>query len=226
MKKQLFAGAALVGVGLLASLGVWQLQRLEWKRDLIERVEARAHAPAVATPEPSRFEARDDEYRRVALRGRFLNDKETLVQAATRLGGGFWVLTPLRTDRGFTVLVNRGFVPASKRESRDWSRVEGEVGITGLLRLAEPGGGFLRTNEPYADRWYSRDVDAIAAVRGVEAAPYFVDADAPSDTPVAAEGPVPGLTVIRFNDNHLQYALTWFALALMLAYGAFRILRS
>jgi surfeit locus 1 family protein len=226
VKKRLFAGIAFVGVALLTALGVWQVQRLSWKRDLIERVEQRVQAPAVPAPDPSRFDAPADEYRRVFLRGHFLNDRETLVQAATRLGGGFWVMTPLRASDGFTVLVNRGFVNASQRQSRDWARVEGEVAITGLLRLDEPGGGFLRDNQPDADRWYSRDVYAIGSVRRVELAPYFVDAEASPGSPAPARGPVPGLTVVKFNDNHLQYALTWFTLALMLAWGGFRILRS
>jgi len=217
-KRALFLGLVLAGEALLLALGAWQLRRLEWKRDLIARVEQRAHAPAVEAPDGSRFDAGRDEYRAVSVRGRFLNDRETLVQAVTRLGSGYWVLTPLATDRGFTVLVNRGFVEASRRPSRDWGRREGDTTVAGLLRLSEPGGGFLRDNQPSADRWYSRDVAQIAATHGLQGvAPYFIDAAA---EPTDAQGPAGGLTVLRFNDNHLQYALTWFALALLLAGGA------
>jgi surfeit locus 1 family protein len=206
----------LAGIVLLTSLGVWQLQRREWKHDLIARVEQRVHAPTVAAPDPARFDGRADEYRRVSLRGRFLNERETLVQAVTRLGGGFWLMTPLRTERGFTVLVNRGFVRSEQRRSRDWLRVDGEVTVTGLLRLSEPGGGFLRDNLPAEDRWYSRDVAEIARARRLgEVAPYFLDEDLRGE--IDGKGPVGGLTVVKFNDNHLQYALTWFALALLLA---------
>ena len=225
MTRPLFAGIALVGVALLISLGVWQLERRAWKHDLIARVAQRVNASATAAPRPAQFDARADEYRHVMLRGRFLDDRETLVQAATRLGGGFWVMTPLQTDAGFIVLVNRGFVSTEQRRSRDWARVPGEVAVSGLLRLSEPGGGFLRDNRPAEDRWYSRDVVAIAHARGLaEAAPYFVDDAAAADT-TPGRGPVSGLTVLKFNDNHLQYALTWFALALLLAGGTFRILR-
>lgn len=213
----------VLGVGLLVSLGVWQLQRLEWKRELIARVEQRAYAPPVPAPTPARFAASSHEYQRVALRGQFLHDRETLVQAVTRLGGGFWVLTPLRSDAGFTVIVNRGFVETGRKSLRDWYRPEGEVAIVGLVRLSEPGGGFLRDNVPGEERWYSRDVSAIGAARGLATvAPYFVDA---AEDPAAAKGPVGGLTVLKFNDNHLQYALTWFVLAGMLAAGSLRILR-
>lgn len=222
MKKTAFAVLALAGVLLLTSLGVWQLQRREWKQALVARVEQRLAAAAIAAPDPT-VDPSALEYRKVTVRGHYLNDRETLVQAATRLGAGFWVITPLRTDGDFTVLVNRGFAPMEQRGSRSWSRLEGQVTVTGLLRLDEPGGGFLRENQPGEDRWYSRDVTAIARARGLdEVARYFIDADAGA----VPGAPVGGLTVVRFNDNHLQYALTWFALALLLAAGAMRILRA
>ncbi|WP_150290370.1 SURF1 family protein [Sphingobium estronivorans] len=196
------------------ALGAWQIQRLGWKRDLIARVDARIHALPVSAP---RIALKADEYRRVRISGHFLHDKAALVQAVTVRGPGFWVLTPLATDRGFTVIVNRGFVPPERR--KDYGRPPGEVHLAGLLRLNEPGGGFLRSNDPAADRWYSRDVTAIGAARGVKGplAGYFIDADAacgPDSLPVG------GLTVVTFPNHHLQYALTWFVLAAMVA-GAY-----
>ena len=108
---------ALAGIAGLAGLGIWQVQRLGWKQALIERVETRVRATPVAVPGPERWpEIAVDEYLRVAVSGRFLHDRETLVQAVTERGGGFWVLTPLVTDAGFTVLLNRGFVPPDRRD--------------------------------------------------------------------------------------------------------------
>ena len=127
------------------------------------------------------------------------------------------MLTPLQRSDGTLVLVNRGFVPSERRDAstRRDGNPQGEVAITGLLRVTEPKGGFLRNNVPQHNRWYSRDVAAIAAARGLhEIAPFFIDADAGSQT---AGGPIGGLTVVRFPNNHLIYALTWFALAFMLA---------
>ncbi|TWA85667.1 surfeit locus 1 family protein [Azospirillum brasilense] len=219
---------ALAGVAVFTSLGVWQVERLFWKLDLIQRVEERARAAPVPAPGPEEWPAvtaASQEYRRVGVTGRFLNDQETLVQAVTERGGGFWVLTPFRTDRGFTVLVNRGFVPPERRstDSRPDGLIDVDTTVTGLLRVTEPGGGFLRSNDPAQDRWYSRDVAAIAAARGVtEAAPYFIDAEAspPGGSPVG------GLTVLKFPNNHLVYALTWFALDLMLIAAALYVARS
>lgn len=214
--------AFLIGMTLIAlvfftgfcALGAWQIQRLGWKRDLIARVDARIHAHPVPAP---RAATRADEYRRVRISGHFLHDRAVLVQAVTVRGAGFWVLTPLVTDQGFTLIVNRGFVPPENR--RDYARPQGEVHVAGLLRLSEPGGGFLRANDPAGNRWFSRDVTAIATARGIKGplADYFIDADAvcgPDSLPIG------GLTVVRFPDNHLQYAITWFVLAAMVA-GAY-----
>lgn len=199
----------------LCALGVWQVQRRAWKLDLIERVDTRIHAAPVAAPAPSAWpgvSAVRDEYRHVRLEGRFLPGRDTRVQALTVLGAGFWVLSPLRTDDGAVVLVNRGFVPDGDDAA---APPAGRTQVTGLLRLSEPQGGFLRRNAPAQDRWYSRDVSAIAHARGLDAvAPYFVDADAAVGV---AGWPRAGLTVTRFSNNHLGYALTWFALAAMVA---------
>lgn len=221
--------AALASFATLVSLGVWQLHRLAWKRDLIERVEQRVDAPPVAAPGPEQWpqvNAANSEYLHVVVRGRYYHDRETLVQAVTELGGGFWVLTPLATVDGHVVLINRGFVPPAKRDpaTRAQGQVEGITTVTGLVRMSESGGAYLRSNEPAADRWYSRDVAAIAAARGLtDVAPYFIDADASEVR--SDDAPIGGLTVIRFSNNHLQYALTWFGLASMVAGGAFLVLR-
>ncbi|MBW8811680.1 MAG: SURF1 family protein [Lysobacter sp.] len=114
------------------------------------------------------------------------------------------------------VLVNRGFVDDAQRPAPP---PEGPLRVCGLLRISEPHGGFLRPNDPAHDRWYSRDVPAIAAAHGLpasEVAPYFLDADAAAD-PQA--WPVGALTVVQFRNAHLSYALTWYGLALLVALG-------
>jgi surfeit locus 1 family protein len=230
------ASPALAAIGLLtlvavvtfAALGTWQVQRRAWKHDLIARVDARIHADAVPAPGRADWPALDaggDAYRRVFATGTFADDRETLVQAVTELGGGYWVMTPLVGTDGSTILVNRGFVPVEKRDptTREIGRRVAETRVTGLLRMSEPGGGFLRHNDPAGDRWYSRDVTAIAAARGLgPTAPYFIDADA---DPNPGGYPVGGLTVVAFSDNHLVYALTWFALAIMAAAGGAYVIR-
>jgi surfeit locus 1 family protein len=211
------ASVLLVIAGLIG-LGIWQLERRVWKLGLIARVDARVHAAPVAPPRPidwPKVSVERDEYLRVRAAGHFLNGHETDVQALTALGPGFWVLTPLETDQGFIILVNRGFVPPERLAPAARGAVNGETTITGLLRVTEPKGRFLRPNDPAQGRWYSRDVAAIASARGLTSvAPYFIDAEAGADPEAWPRG---GLTVLDFPNNHLLYALTWFSLALMLA---------
>lgn len=222
----LLLAAGLIVAALIA-LGTWQLERRAWKLDLVARVEQRVHAPAVAAPGPGEWpqvsKARD-EYRHVSVTGTFLHARKALVQASTVLGTGYWVMTPLRRADGGLVWINRGFVPSeqSQRPKRGGGEAPDVVTVSGLLRITEPGGGFLRKNDPAANRWYSRDVQAMALARGLrEVAPYFIDAVAvPVDGPRDEARPVGGLTVLAFPNNHLVYAITWYVLAAMVAAAA------
>ena len=227
-KRRFLLALCLTGTLIFTALGVWQIERRSWKLDLIERVNARVAAPPAPLPPRSSWASLrpdDFEYRRVRLHGRFLHERETLVDALTALGPGRWVITPLATPQGI-VLVNRGFVPPDQRtpQSRARGQVGGVVTVTGLLRPTEPNGRVLRPNRPTENRWFSRDVAAIAASTGLDdAAPFFVDADA---TPNPGGLPVGGLTVISFRNTHLVYALTWFALAGLSIAGMVLLLRS
>ena len=237
----------LVLVSVFVSLGTWQLHRRAWKLDLIERVNSRVHAPPVPAPARGQWasvNAAEDEYRHVSLTGTYRFDKDTLVQAVTDLGGGYWVLTPLQTAEGGEVLINRGFVPPGWKEVVP-AAPAGEITVTGLLRMPEPGGGFLRKNAPSENLWYSRDVAGIAAARGLssaDVAPYFVDADgkpgadagngfaggdaeALTGKAAARDYPVGGLTVVQFPNNHMSYLLTWYALAIMSAMAGWFVIR-
>ena len=226
----IFPSLLLLAFAGFVALGSWQLQRLAWKRDLIARVDARLQAAPVPAPSHEdwpKLSLANDEYRRVCIDGSMLNDKETLVQAVTRLGPGNWVLTPLRSDDGNVVLINRGFVDPDHRGpmSRTSSRPGDPVHLCGLLRLSEPGGAFLHRNDPTSGRWYSRDLSAIASAQGFDpatVAPYFIDAEADPDP---ASWPVGGLTVVHFRNSHLSYAITWYGLALLCLGGLAILIR-
>lgn len=206
----LLALAGLVFATLIG-LGNWQVRRLAWKTDLIAAVETRAHGEAVAPPAPP-VTAADHAYLRVAVAGRFLHDRSLRVKAVTELGPGFWLMTPLRGDAG-TVWINRGFLP----DGADPSRPDGPLRVEGLLRVTEPGGTLLEKNDPGTGRWVSRDIAAMNAAAGVDAAPgWFLDADQAGPP----EGwPRGGMTVIDFRNSHLSYALTWYAMAALLVAG-------
>lgn len=214
-------GLALLAALLLVGLGGWQVQRLVWKRALIERVETRlAAAPVALPPRPDwpRLAA-DGEYSRLRLSGRWLAGRPAFVQAVTAIGPGWWVMSALRTPEG-TIVVNRGFVPSDRRA--EVPAATGHATVTGLLRRSEPQGAFLRRNDPGQDRWYSRDVTAIARARGWDdPAPFFIDAGASG----GGGWPRGGMTVVRFPNNHLIYAITWFSLAGLALWFAWRAAR-
>ncbi|VXB66448.1 SURF1-like protein [Luteimonas sp. 9C] len=215
-------------LGFIA-LGVWQVERLQWKRDLIARVDARVHASPDRLPASSFRSApnpAEDEYRRVTATGRLLHTQEVAVYATTERGPGYWIMTPLVTPDG-AVWINRGYVDNAHRarDSRARHDESDTVSVTGLLRLPEQHGLFLRANVPDEDRWYTRSPAEFSAARMVDGpvAPFFIDAQDRIDT---GHWPVPGLTMVQFRNNHLSYALTWFGMALLGLLATGFVLRS
>jgi len=230
----LWAACAVLLFFTFVALGSWQVQRLHWKRALIARVDQRVHATVSDIPPPQHWQdlsAQSDEYRHVQVSGQFLYEFTTRVHASTNLGRGFWLLTPLRTGSGAVIWINRGFIAFSARPGPVAASPKPET-ITGLLRMNEPGGTVLNHNQPDLQQWYSRDIAAMSTkYQLTNTAPFFIDASAiPSseacNTGLCADQPVGGLTVIAFNNNHLVYSVTWFALALMVALACAMLLQT
>jgi surfeit locus 1 family protein len=219
----LFALAALI---VLCGLGCWQLQRLSWKQELIARVEERAQNFSTV-PVPSEYDWRNvtaerDEYRRVTVTGTFRHDREALAydllsDAKGKFSGpGYWVLTPLETPDGATIIVNRGFVPLDRMDAgtRKEGQVAGTVTVTGLLRMPEDRFWFTPADDPTRRVWQERNPAAIAKAYGLtRTAPFFVDADAKPNPGGLPQG---GETRLVFSNRHLEYAITWFGLAFAL----------
>jgi surfeit locus 1 family protein len=233
MKRHTLLALSILATLGFCALGIWQLERRVWKLALIERVEARVHAVPIAPPPPREWPTltrEKAEYLRVSATGRFLPGHETLVRAITARGSGFWVMAPFRTDAGFTLLVNRGFIPPSSQApaARADAGTRGEpLTMTGLVRMTEPGGAFLRANAPDQNRWYSRDVAALSQAQHLgSVAPYFIDAEAGYNGSTGNDtGPIGGLTVIAFRNSHLMYVFTWLSLALLTAAFGVRVAR-
>ncbi|SEC17064.1 surfeit locus 1 family protein [Rhizobiales bacterium GAS188] len=217
---------ALLGIAILSGLGIWQLERKAWKEGLLAAIAERASAPAGEFPPESGWAALSpdkDEYRHARLTGRFLNDKEAHLQANLVSPGrddgalGYDILTPLRLADGALVIVNRGFVPLAKKEAstRPDGQIEGEVSVEGLIRFPQPHSWFIPADDTAKNVWFSRDPAPIASAYGLQrVAPVIVDADAGPDKAALPRG---GQTRIAFANDHLQYALTWFGLAIVLA---------
>ena len=205
----------IVVVLVCAGLGVWQLERLQWKRALIAQREAALAAPVAALPR-SLNEARGLEHHRIIADGVFLHDKELFLNAIAPGGGaGFDVLTPLRQPDGRVVFVDRGFVRAELRDRarREAGDPAGPIRITGWLRLAPAAkpGWFRPDNRPERNLWFWVDLAAMAeADRLTDVAPFYVEADA---TPNPGGWPRGRAAPPALPNDHLQYAITWFSLA-------------
>lgn len=217
---------AMVVFALLIGLGVWQLQRKAWKEGLIATLNAQLAAPPVALPPAATWAQLDPasaEYRRVTFTAEFDHAKEALVYAAATgfrpdvTGPGYWVFTPARLPDGGIVIVNRGFAPDGRQDaaSRRAGQISEPVEITGALRWPDTRHWFTPKDDVAHNLWFSRDPASIAAAKAIgSVAPFYVE----QETPVPAGGlPQPGKLVVALADNHLQYALTWFGLAAVLA---------
>jgi surfeit locus 1 family protein len=210
--------AALGGTALLVALGTWQVQRLHWKEGLIaERQAGLAIAPAPLPAQAEDWRAFD--FRRVGVAGRFRHDKEQLFGFSAHQGEpGHHLLTPLVRSDGAAVLVDRGWIPADKAHpaSRRRGQIEGQVEISGIARFRGDGeeSWFRPENRPDEGLWYWYDLPALERALGLPLLPVVVEADA---TPNPGGLPIGGQTRLDIPNDHLQYAITWFLLALALA---------
>jgi len=215
-RPQLWPSVFTIPMVLLClGLGVWQVQRLHWKEGLIAQRAAAVSAPAVPPPQTV-AEARNWEFRHVIDDGVLLNDKEIFVGATSEAGrNGYHVLTPLREPSGRIVFVNRGFIPAELKDpaKRPAGEISGPVRIIGLLRVppSERPAWFIPDNRPDLNYWFWVDLPAMQKADDLQdVAPFYMDADA---TPNPGGWPQGGVTPLQLPNDHLQYAITWFSLA-------------
>lgn len=214
---------------VLAGLGTWQVQRMQWKERLIAHRTAQVEAPPVALPASSE-DWRAFDFRTVEATGRFLHGQEQLIGISKHDGRlGRQVLTPLVRHDGRPVLVDRGWVPedATHPAARRDGQVEGEVGVRGIARFREDdeAGWFTPDARPGEGIWYAYDMAALRRATGLDLLPVVIEADA---SPNPGGLPVGGRTRVHLENRHLQYVVTWYGLALTLVgvYIAFRFGRT
>jgi surfeit locus 1 family protein len=217
----------LAALGVLIGLGNWQLERLAWKEALIERIEARANGEAVSlTLAKEAWEADGDvEYYRVLLIGRFLHAHERHIYGIVDGSAGWRIITPLETVRGDIVLVDRGIVPEPLKEpaQRPEGQIAGTVELVGIARAPGAPSAFTPDNQPAANRWFWRDVDGMIASLPEELRPRVLPFMAEAEMMDVPGGwPRGGATFLDLPNRHLEYALTWFGLALALL-GVFAV---
>ncbi len=208
-----FTIAVAVVFAILCGLGFWQLERLNWKLALIAQVESNMAAAPLSLDEALKLPPEQAQYHRVTLRGTFDHAHEAYAFATTGGAAVYHVLTPFHTQDGRVLMVDRGAVPKDKLDpqSRAAANVEGPVQVTGVWRTPDPASGFSPPPDMGKRIWYVRDVTAMADAAGLKlAAPVVIEADATANPGGWPKG---GATVVSFRNQHLGYAVTWFALA-------------
>lgn len=223
---------ALVMIGVLTSLGVWQLQRRTQKHALIAALTERLAAAPVALPASSQWAALTparDEFRRVTFNATFARKPDAMVYSSGSAvrsdvsGPGTWAFLPALIGTGESVVVNTGFVANTMQDRAQQGRAAkplvtgAPVAMSGYLRFPEKPGALTPDLDMPKRLWFTRDIAAMAQALGWgEVAPFYIDLESPAP---ASGVPKPGPLDVRLKDDHLNYAITWFGLALTVLGG-------
>ena len=200
------------------SLGVWQMERRAWKRDILDRIATNQAAAPLTLDELLKGDPLRFEYGRVRVSGSFLHDKEFYLAARSLKDKvGMQVVTPLRTDDGPIVLFDRGWIPSERKEpaKRAEGQLAGKVDLVGIVRRSQIKRQFAPDNDPARNFWFHVDVPVMRQMAGGAADPvldsFFLEADATANP---GGIPIGGQTRLDIPNDHLQYAITWFLIAL------------
>lgn len=201
----------LVGTAILLSLGFWQVDRMSQKREIIAGIEARTlHAPVALPAAPA---SDSDRYRAVAAEGRFDGREVHVLSSRDGVGPGVRVIAAFETDAGRRVLVDRGFLSDAGRRARTASGSDEAVELIGNLDWPRDSDRFTPDPDLGRNLWFSREVAPIAAFLETEPVMIVLRSSTESAPDVL---PVP-LESFDIRDDHLEYALTWFSLAVIWA---------
>jgi len=206
----------IAALPILLGLGNWQLQRLDWKLGILARMEERLTAPAIdlngIVPGP------EDEYRRYRVTGQFLPNVEFhWLTVSEKYGISYEVFSPFQLSDGRIVIINRGIVPASLKDPDTRPPAE-EIGtrlsFETIARVGETPGALDAENDIAANIWFTRDIAAMISLSGEG---DYLSLYLERDGPVAQEyWPKPDVAGVTLVNNHLDYALTWFGLGIVL----------
>jgi surfeit locus 1 family protein len=213
----LFAVTAIV---TFLALGTWQVERKAWKERLIEAIEQRVSAPPAALPSREQWRSlapEHDEFRRVKFSAAFVPGAEALVYAggsgvrANGAGPGYWLFALAQTTAGGLLVINRGWVGEQRKQANLDTAVQSQqsMEVIGVMRWPETRGAFTPSGRPDRNIWFVRDHLAIVAAKGWgEAAPFYIELEQP-----ASGSPRPQPLKVNLRNDHLQYAITWYGLA-------------
>lgn len=196
----------LTGFGILVALGTWQMQRLSWKQGILAEIGSRISAEPIALP--STLDPVADKYLPVQVSGTVLDGELHALVSIKHVGPGYRIIAPFQTENGRLILLDRGFVAT---EHKTDERQTGPLTVTGNLHWPDETDGYTPEPDLAANIWFARDVSEMAARLGTEPVLLIArSATGPGIQPLPVDG-------TGIPNDHLQYAITWFSLALIWA---------
>ncbi len=202
-------GPIVIGLGgfaVLIALGFWQVDRLQWKRGIIDEAERRITAPPQALP--AELDPERDDYMPVFVTGSFDHDDAVYFLTSQKpTGPGFEVIAPFDAEDGRRILVNRGYIPQDEKGNE--TGPNGPVRVEGVLRWPSDINSFTPDPDAAKRIFYSREVGPLSDATG--ALPIML-MQAPTD---AAQMPRGQAVAVVVRNHHLQYAITWFSISLI-----------
>lgn len=208
-----------VAFATLITLGTWQIERLNYKNAMVESVNERIKLPPISLPSMI-DDVEKFRHRKIKLEGIFLHDKEIHLFTGPKVmkgKPGYNILTPFKLDNGETVLVDRGWVISTKKEAetRPETLIGGHVSLTGMIHRGETPGYFTPDNDTVKNLWFWIDIATISSSSGIKLQNLYVRALKKKDA-TKNDVPIAGEATIALRNDHLQYAITWYSLAIIL----------
>lgn len=196
----------LIGIAILVSLGNWQVQRLAWKQEILAEIDGRiAAAPIEISAEVSE---ENDRFLSVRGEGRILDEELHVLASSKQTGAIYRVISPFEMSDGRRIMVDRGWI---KTDQKDTPRKATFAEIEGNLHWPQEIDSYTPKNDVAGNIWFARDVPQMA--EALNAAPILVVLSKTSETDPAVT-PMP-VTSAGIPNDHLNYAVTWYGLALV-----------
>ena len=205
MKKTIFNLFSFIIIILLFSLGTWQLYRLQWKENIIRKIELSSKLP------PTSLDINNmEEFKKIKIKGNLLLKNYFLYQLNEKGNYGFNLISVLQTDNSNFFLVKRGWLPKIEKKYEENYPLEivSNVEIEGVLHLAKPKRNFVPENNDKEKFFYYLDINQLSKSLNIKLAPYLIEQSSSDKYFINLKN----TSRINITNNHLQYAITWYVL--------------
>lgn len=204
---------SLLPLLILLSLGTWQLERLRWKTEIINSINSQIALPAIEINESIINNIQDYNYRYIKLNGKFLYDKQITIYSKVFEGKvGRHLVVPFKTEFG-NFIINRGFVPENYIINKNKENIDNNISITGIVKFQQKINYFTPKNNLLKNDWYYINIDNLKRYLGITLNNFYII----EDNNEKERFPVGGQFNINIPNDHLQYSITWFSLAIALS---------